>query len=179
MISMLRGVNVGGHNMIKMTELSALHETLGFRSVKTYVNSGNVVFATTERDPAKLGKKIEAAIEKEFGFRVDVVLRSGDELRKVIARNPFAKRDNINPGKLLVVFLGSDPGKAARDAVSRIEAPPEELVPIGQEIYIYFPDGQGRTKLKWTHVEKAINKIPWTGRNWNTVMKLAEMAEKR
>jgi uncharacterized protein (DUF1697 family) len=176
MISMLRGVNVGGHNMVKMAELKALYESLGFTKVVTYVNSGNVVFDTKEKDHAKIGKKIEAAMEKKFGFRVDIVLRSADELKKVIAKNPFAKREDIDPGKLLVVFLGGDPGETGRDALVAMDAAGEELKPLGSEIYIYFVNGQGKTKLKWAQMEKAFNKLCWTGRNWNTVMKLNELS---
>src|ERR1700730_1502322 len=97
-ISMLRGVNVGPHNRVKMEELRALYESLKLREPQTYVQSGNVVFKTKERDSVKLAKRIEGGIEKKFGFQSDVVLRSTAELRDVIARNPFAKRRGIEPG---------------------------------------------------------------------------------
>ena len=174
MVSMLRGVNVGGHNKIKMTELKALYEALGFKKVQTYIQSGNVVFETKERGDEKLSQKIGTAIEKKFGFCPEVIVRTVEEMREIVMRNPFAKSPAVEPGKLLVVFLASDPGKAARDAVAKIEAK-EVLKPIGSEIYIYFPDGQGKSKLKFALVEKACNKIAWTGRNWNTVEKLVEL----
>lgn len=176
LVSMLRGVNVGGHNKIKMTELKALYESLGFSNVQTYIQSGNVVFETEERGDERLSKKIGAAIEKKFGFCPEVVVRTADEMREIVKRNPFAKRKDIEPGKLLVLFLASDPGKAARDTVAKIEAK-EELKPIGSEIYIYFPDGQGNSKLKFGLIEKACGKIASTGRNWNTVEKLTGMAD--
>src|SRR5467141_4381483 len=107
-ISMLRGVNVGGHNKIKMDALRALYESLKLRDAQTYVQSGNVIFRTEERDIARLTKRIEEGIERKFGFRPDVVLRTAAEMREVVARNPFAKRLGIEPGKLLVSFLASD-----------------------------------------------------------------------
>ena len=176
MVSMLRGVNVGGHNKIKMTELKAMYESLGFKNVQTYIQSGNVVFETRESGNEKLGKKIATAIEKKFGFCPEVIVRTTGEMVQVVEKNPFAK-EKFDPAKLAVFFLASDPGKAARDAVAKIEADPEVLKPVGREIYIYFPDGQGKSKLKFGVVEKAINKIAWTARNWNTVQKLVEMAE--
>jgi uncharacterized protein (DUF1697 family) len=175
MVAMLRGVNVGGHNKIKMTELKSLCESLGFTNVQTYIQSGNVVFESKERGDEKLGKKIGSAIEKKYGFCPEVIVRTTEEMREIVKRNPFAKRSDVEPSKLLVVFLSSDPGKAARNAVGAIEAK-EELKPAGSEIYIYFPDGQGKSKLKFGLVEKASGKIAWTGRNWNTVEKLLELS---
>jgi uncharacterized protein (DUF1697 family) len=176
LIAMLRGINVGGHHKIKMTELKTLCESLGFAKVQTYIQTGNVVFETKEHGDEKLAKKIGGAIEKKFGFCPEVIVRTAEEMRAIVKKNPFAK-EKFDPAKLAVFFLASDPGKAARDAVSRIEANPEVIKPVGSEIYIYFPDGQGRSKLKFNIVEKAINKIAWTARNWNTVEKLLEMAE--
>jgi uncharacterized protein (DUF1697 family) len=175
MISMLRGVNVGGNNKIKMAELKDLYESLGFTDVQTYIQSGNVVFKTKDRGDEKLSKKIGTAIEKRFGFCPEVIVRTAEEMRDIVKRNPFAQRKDVEPAKLLVVFLASDPGKPAREAVAKIEAR-EELKPIGSEIYIYFPDGQGQSKLKFALVEKACGKIASTGRNWNTVEKLTGMA---
>src|SRR5277367_389037 len=98
-ISMLRGVNVGGHNKIKMDALRALYESLGLRDVQTYVQSGNVVFRSKETDHAKLARRIGDGIEKGFGFRPGVVLRTSTELREVMARNPFAPRKGIEPDR--------------------------------------------------------------------------------
>ena len=122
------------------------------------------------------GEEDFAAIEKKFGFCPEVIVRTNDEMRAVVKKNPFGK-EQFEPGKLAVFFLASDPGRAARDAVARIEAAPEVIKPLGSEIYIYFPDGQGKSKLKFATIEKAINKIAWTARNWNTVEKLLELSE--
>jgi len=175
-VSMLRAVNVGGHNKIKMDALRALYESLKLREPQSYIQSGNVVFKTDERDLARLTKKIENAIEQTFGFRPDVVLRTTSDLRDVIAKNPFAKRRDIEPGKLQVHFLASDPGAEARANVLKIKTDPEELCLHGRELYIYFLNGMGKSKLSWAAVNKAL-KTPGTCRNWNTVTKLLEMAE--
>jgi uncharacterized protein (DUF1697 family) len=176
LISMLRGVNVGGHNKIKMDALRALYESLKLRDPHTYIQSGNVIFRNEERDLLVLTKRVQNGIERTFGFRPDVIVRTASELRDVIARNPFAKRRDIHPGKLLIMFLASDPAPEARDRVLRIKTDPEELRIDGRELYIYYPNGMARPKLSWAVIEKTL-KTSGTGRNWNTVTKLLEMAE--
>ncbi|HEV2617277.1 MAG TPA: DUF1697 domain-containing protein [Candidatus Acidoferrales bacterium] len=177
MISMLRGVNVGGHNKIKMDELRKVYESLKLRDCQTYVQSGNVVFRTEERDLAALRERIERKIEARFGFRPDVIVRTSDQLRDAIARNPFAGRRGIEPGKLLVTFLANEPGAEARAKVLAMKFAPEELRLGGRELYIYFPNGMGQTNLSWMAVVKALG-TTGTGRNWNSVTKMLEMAEK-
>ena len=175
MISLLRGVNVGGHHMIRMEALRALYESIGLKGAKTYVQSGNVVFRTSEQNPEKLALRIEKAIEKEFGFRPSVILRTLEEMREVIGRNPYAGRKDIEGSKLLVTFLAGDPEPRARDQLFEIKTDPEEMHLIGRELYIYFPNGMGRSKLPFKPIEKAL-KTPGTARNWNSVIKLAELA---
>ncbi len=174
-ISMLRGVNVGGHNQIKMEALRDLYGTLGLRDVQTHVQSGNVVFRTDAKNIAPLARRIEDAIERKFGFRPSVILRTPSDLRDVIARNPFAKRQGIDASKLLVTFLSTTPSSEVRDEVLRVKTSGEEVRADGREVYIYFPDGMGRSKV-WPAIEKALKKSG-TGRNWNTVTKLLEIAE--
>jgi uncharacterized protein (DUF1697 family) len=176
-ISMVRGVNVGGHNRIKMDALRALYESLGLRDPQTYVQSGNVVFRTKGRDLIALAKRIENAIERKFGFRPAVIVRTTSELRDVIARNPFAKRRGIDPSRFLVTFLANDPGAEARDQALKIKTDPEELRIDGREFYMYFPNGIARPKVSWVTIEKKL-KTSGTGRNWNSVIKLLEIAEK-
>lgn len=176
LISMLRGVNVGAHNRIKMDALRALYESLKLEDVRTYVQSGNVIFRTKEKNSAALAKKIEAAIEREFGFRPAVILRTLDELRQVIAANPFAKRSDVQPEKLLLTFLIAEPGHEAHSTLDRLKAHPEELHLQGRELYIYFLNGVGNSKLPWSAVEKLL-KTPGTARNLNSVTKMLAMAE--
>jgi uncharacterized protein (DUF1697 family) len=176
-ISMLRGVNVGGHNKIKMDALRSLYQSLNFTGCETHIQSGNVVFSTTERDLVALSTRIEKSIERKFGFRPSVILRTSAELRDVVVRNPFAKRRDIDPRKFLVAFLAGDPGAKAFDKLRVIEITPEELHCHARELYIYFPNGIARPKLSWSSIDRAL-KIPVTGRNWNSVTKLLAMAEK-
>ncbi len=176
-ISMLRGVNVGGHNRIKMDALRALYESLDLRDPQTYVQSGNVIFKTDERDLALLARRIENGIERSFGFRPAVIVRTASDLRRVISTNPFAARSGIDPRKLLITFLASNPAPGARDKVLNIKADPDELWIEGREVYTYFPNGMARPKVPWLLIEKTL-KTSGTGRNWNSVMKLLEIAEK-
>jgi uncharacterized protein (DUF1697 family) len=175
-ICMLRGVNVGGHNQIKMDTLRSLCESLQLQSPRTYVQSGNVVFKTREKDLSRLSKRIATEIERKLSFRPEVILRSTSDLRQVISSNPFAKRRDIEPGKLLVFFLARDPGPEARKNLLEIKTDPEELHVNGSEIYIHFPNGVGKTKLSFPLVDRTL-KTQGTGRNWNTVTKLLEIAE--
>src|SRR5580704_1055864 len=175
-ISMLRGVNVGGHNKIKMDQLRAVYESLGFRDAQTYIQSGNVVSRADKRDPATARTRIEKGIERNFGFRPSVIVRTASELREVIVRNPFAKRSGIDASRLLVAFLASSPAANALDKVLKIKCEPQELRVSGRELFIYFPDGMARPTLPLATVERTL-KISFTGRNWNTVRKLLEMAE--
>jgi uncharacterized protein (DUF1697 family) len=177
-ISMLRGVNVGGHNMIKMDALRDLHESLKLRGPETYVQSGNVVFEVAGRDLASLAERIEQAIEMKFGFRVSVILRTAAEMRDAAAKNPFAARPEIEPSKLAVTFLASRPSDEARSRLLAIDTAPEELRINGRELYIYYPNGMARPKLSWPLIERTLG-IPGTSRNWNTVTRLLEMAGKR
>ncbi|MBZ5586769.1 MAG: DUF1697 domain-containing protein [Acidobacteriia bacterium] len=173
---MLRGVNLAAHRRIPMAPLRGIYESLGLQSPQSYINSGNVVFKTDGRDWSRLSARIEHAIERSFGFRPDVILRTAAELRDAIAANPFASRPGIDPSRLLVLFLSGDPGPEARAQVRAIQADPEELHMRGREIFIYFPNGMGRSKLSWVALADLL-KMSGAGRNWNTVTKLLEIAK--
>jgi len=175
LISLLRGVNVGGHHKVKMEELRALYESLGFEDVRTHINSGNVVFKSAERDLAGLRLRIERAIEKAWGFHADVILRTHSDLKGVIARNPFAGRRDIEPSKLAIHFLVAAPSADARERVRAIEAA-EEFHLDGRELFIYYVNGMARPSVSQAQLEKIVGGSG-TSRNWNTVRKLVEMAE--
>ena len=176
-ICMLRGVNVLGRNKIKMDALKALCVSLKLRDPQTFIQSGNVIFGTREQDLAKLARRIQDAIERKIGFRPAVVLRTARELREVIARNPFAGRNGIEPNNLLVTFLATCPGKEACDKAQGIKPGLEEMHIIGREAFIHFPDGQGRSKLSWAKLERVLE-TSGTGRNWNSVTRMMEIAER-
>ena len=176
LICMLRGVNLGPHNRMKMDALRALCETLKLEDAHTYVQSGNVIFRTKEKNSAVLGKKIQDAIAQKFKFRPEVILRTTNELRQAIAASPFADRPDLEPGKILVTFLAAEPGPDARTSLAKFKDYPEEIHLTGREMYIYFPNGAGKSKLPWSSVEKLL-KTTGTARNWNSVTKMLEIAE--
>lgn len=175
-IALLRGVNVGGNHILPMAEWKKLCESMGLVNVRTLIQSGNAVFGTSDRKLALLATQMEDAIEKAFGFRTPVILRTGAELEAVVGRNPFAKRKEMDPAKLLVTFLAGQPDKAARDRVLAVAQPfPEKVIVDGREMFIYFPNGAGRSKLPIPKLEKALG-TAGTARNWNTVMRLRDLA---
>jgi len=177
-ISMLRGINVGGHKKVPMDRLRAVFEALGFEQVRTFIQSGNVVFQAAKGSTPELSKKIEGKILAEFGFAASVITRTPQELGKVIRRNPFPKESSVAPAKVHVAFLSHLP-KA--DAVKRLEAlatPPEQLHHSGTEVYLYYRDGMGRAKLTGNVLEKVLS-VTATMRNWNTLNQLYEMGSER
>ena len=174
-ICMLRGVNLGGHNKIKMDALRAICSSLKCESPQTLLQSGNVV-CRTGKNMAQLAKLLGAEIEKKLGFRPEVLLRTVPELREAIARNPFARRSGIEPSKLVVTFLGKELDAQAKKALLAMDIAPEEVHVLGRELYIYFPNGQARPKISWARTEKIIGPA-FTSRNWNTVTKLLQLAE--
>lgn len=174
-IGLLRGVNVGGTGKLPMEAWRAQAERLGFTQASTYIQSGNIVFVTREKNLAAVAAKIETAVEQEFGFRRPAILRTREQLRDVVARSPFpADRD---PAKLVVYFLAGAIDTAVQGRLQELaQGHPEEVVAGPHELFIYFPHGQGRTRLPLAKMEKALG-VDCTARNWNTVAKLLAMAE--
>lgn len=176
LICMLRGVNIAGHNKIKMDVLRDMCVSLKCDAPQTLLQSGNVVFRSSNKNVAQLAKLLGTAIEKKLGFRPEVLLRTVPELREVIARNPFAKRSGIDPSKLVVTFLGSELDAKGGKELLAMDIAPEEMHVLGRELYIYFPNGQARPKISWPRVEKILGPA-FTSRNWNTVTKLLQLGE--
>ena len=170
---MLRGVNVGGNKKIKMSTLAALYESLGFKDAKTYIQSGNVVFSSHEPSPSALSKRIERAIKESFGFDAAVVVRTKAELEKAIDNNPFKDKD---PDKLHVTFLSDAPANRTLDVFDAAKDESEEYSISGKEVYLFLPNGYGRTKLSNNFFEKKLN-VSATTRNWRTVNVLTGMAK--
>lgn len=176
-ISLLKGVNLAGHRKVKMEDLRALYESLGFENVQTYINSGNVIFRTSSRNAGKLRSRIEDAIEHACGFRTQVMLRTPAEVREVIARSPFAARKGIDGSKLAVHFLADELSTSARQQLLAMDFGPEELHVEAWELHVYYTNGMARPRLSMAQVERMMKTVS-TARNWNTVRKLLEMAEK-
>src|SRR5579863_625066 len=175
LISMLRGVNVGGHHRIKMADLCAIYASLKLADARHYLQSGNVIFRCGAADASRLSGKIADAVERKAGFRCDVILRTTEELRATVKKNPFAKR-GLDPAKLLVDFLVDEPKGEAQATLAGVKRDMEEMHLMGRELYIYFPDGAGKSKLQWGAVEKKLG-TTGTARNWNTIRELLAMAE--
>jgi uncharacterized protein (DUF1697 family) len=175
LVSLLRGINVGGHHMVPMEPLRKLYANCGALAAQTYLQSGNVVFQAGG-DVAAVTKRIGNGIERSFGFRPEIIVRTAAEMREVVARNPFAARPELEPNKLAVVFLATLPTADARKKLASINAEPEEFRLAGRELYVYYTGGMGRAKLSGPLIEKTLNTAA-TARNWNTVRKLLEIAE--
>jgi uncharacterized protein (DUF1697 family) len=176
-VSLFRGINVGGHQTVRMDELKDLHESLGLKDVVTYIQSGNVVFTSDDADPAHLPRHIEDGFANKFGFHVKVMVRTSAELRDIIANNPFQDQPLKESKWVLVLFLATRPERTALEDLQKTYVGPEELCLIGQELYIYYTNGIGRSKLTGTLIEKKL-KTSGTGRNWNTVLQLQKMIQR-
>ncbi len=171
-VSLFRGINVGGHQKIRMDELKDLHVSLGLKNVVTYIQTGNVLFTSDDAaNLAQLMKQIEDGFAQKFGFRVDVMVRTKAELQEIIANNPFQNQPTKESKWVVVLFLATRPESLALENLQKTYIGPEELYLIGQELYIYYPDGIGRSKLTNTLIEKKL-KTSGTGRNWNTILQL-------
>lgn len=173
---MLRGVNLGPHKRVKMDALRALYESLRLERPRTFIQSGNVLFKTKEQDLVKLSRRIETAIEENCGFHADVIVRTTDQMRKAVAKNPFAERKNIDPSRLAVTFLAADPDAQAREKLLALKTDPEELRLDGREMYTYFPNGMAKPTVSWAVIEKILG-MSGTARNLNSVVKMLAMAE--
>jgi uncharacterized protein (DUF1697 family) len=175
-IALLRGINVGGHKIIKMEQLKKACEELGFEDVASYVQSGNVVFKAPAKISDGLAKKIEEMLLCRFKMSVPVIVRTAEEVGRVLRNKPFLKESGIDVTRLHVTFLSHAPQKAAMKGLDMIEAGPDRFHCCGQEIYLYCPNGFAGTKLSINAFEKVLF-VGATTRNWNTVNKLHEMAQ--
>ena len=176
-VALFRGINVGGNRIVPVKELKSLHEALGFRDVVTYIQSGNVVFFSDETDPAQLASQIEESFAQKFGFRSQVTVRTAAGLEEAITNNPFQNSPEKESNRVLVVFLATRPQSSSLEDLKQSYNGPEEIYLIGQELFVYYPDGMGRSKLTLPLIEKKLKTVG-TGRNWNTVLRLKEMMQR-
>jgi len=173
----LRGVNVTGHNTIKMEVLRGLCQGLGFRNVETYVQSGNIVFQALLENPEAISKRIGETVLRSFGFDTPVIVRTSKEMRNVIGNNPFLKEKGIDSSKLHVTFLSETAQKGSEKKLETLATNPDRFYPASHEIYLYCPGGYGRTRLSNNAIEKALS-VEATTRNWKTTNTLFEMVSK-
>jgi uncharacterized protein (DUF1697 family) len=172
-IALLRGVNLGGHRAVAMADLRELATALGFSEVRTLLNSGNLVFDAGAHTSAQLEALLEGEAEQRLGLRTDFHVRSAGEWRAIIAKNPFPAEAKRDPARLIMFCLKTAPGAKAFTALQAAIKGPERVLGVGRHAYIYYPDGQGRSTLTIGIIDKALNR--GTGRNWNTVLKLAAL----
>ncbi|MCL7987439.1 DUF1697 domain-containing protein [Sphingobacterium sp. lm-10] len=176
-ISILRGINVGGHNKVKMADLKKMYEDLQFKNVQTYVQSGNVIFSTDITDIKNLEKAISEKIETQFLFKAAVIVLTVDVLRKVIGGNPYAKNKETNNAFLYVTFLAHNIQITDDALIIGKKHPEEEIAISSRAVYLYCPNGYGRTKLNNNFLEAKLG-VAATTRNWNTTLKLLDLATK-
>ncbi len=176
-MSLFRGINVGGNRIVPMSELKSLHQALGLKDVVTYIQSGNVVFSSDETNPAQLASQIEENFAQKFGFHSQVMVRTSAELQEIIASNPFQNQPDKEPKWIAVLFLTTRPERTALEDLLKTYSGPEEIYLTGQELFVYYPDGVGRSKLTLTLIEKKLKTVG-TGRNWNTVLQLQKMMQR-
>jgi uncharacterized protein (DUF1697 family) len=173
-VVLLRGINLPRHKRISMPDLRGALEDAGFRDVKTYVQSGNVVLSSRAA-PKTVAGKVERAIEERFGLDVDAVVRTRDELADVVARDPFGKKAS-DPKRFQVTFLTAEPGKDVLEMLEAAAAGGERLVASGRELYSWHPNGVGRSKLAALLAGPRLG-VTATARNWTTVTTLLALAD--
>jgi len=174
-ISIFRGINVSGHKMIKMKSLQEMYKGLDFRSVRTYIQSGNVVFESNAPEIRILEKTISAAILKTFGFEVPVIVLGKEELRNISDHNTFISERGEDIARLHVTVLSAEPEHSLTETIGHDEYLPDEFYISGKSVYLFCPNGYGNTKLSNTFFEKRL-KVRATTRNWKTVLELVRMS---
>jgi len=178
-IAFLRGVNMTGHNSIRMAALADLFASLGFKAPETYIQSGNVVFGTDgQADRASVSGSIEKGIEERFGFVVPALVRTVPELKTILESNPYLGEKEFDAARTAVIFLHDTPSKEQLRKVADVDYPPDKFTITGKEIYTFCPNGFGKTKLYTNFFENRM-KVTGTARNLKTISTVLKMAEKR
>ncbi len=171
-ISLLRGINISGHRKIKMIDLKALYESLGLKKVTTYIQSGNVIFESEEKDRNKLTQNIEGVIFKEYEFKIPVFIYTPNDFKKILKEQPFPQED-IKP--LMVSLLDQAPDKKHLSKLEVLDTNYEQFELKENVVYLYFLNGYGKAKLSNNFLESKL-KVTATTRNWRTMNKLLELA---
>jgi uncharacterized protein (DUF1697 family) len=174
-IALLRGINVSGQKIIKMEHLRAVFEEMRFKQVRTYIQSGNVVFEADEQDTSLLEKKIEQKIEQVYSFQVPVIVRTSRELELVVEQTPFDTAELTANEKIYVSFLSQEPSAEAVQVLKTFESDTDDFQVHGREVYILIRAGYGESLFSNNFLEKKL-KVSATTRNWATVNKLISMA---
>lgn len=173
-VALLRSVNVAGHGRLTMADLRQSFLTLGHTDVSTYIQTGNVIFQSSNRNRAKLVAEIERQLEHDFGRAPAVILRTAPDLARIVSSSPYPRRD-ADPSRHHVTFLAEAPSKERLTTFAPPASGQDELVIIGEEIFVHTPDGYANTKLTGALLERRLG-VTSTTRNWNTVTKLLDLA---
>lgn len=171
-VALFRGINVGGHNKLPMSELVVLLESLGCSAVKTYIQSGNVVFDHVNTNNSDLSRAISSAIQKQSGFSPHILLLTASELQQAVTHNPFPDA-TAEPKTLHLWFLANAPDEPDLDKIEKRKSASESFVLMGHVFYLHAPDGIGRSKLA-ANVEKLLG-VAATARNWRTVTRILDL----
>jgi len=174
-IALLRGINVGGHRSVGMTDLRNFLTKLGFDDVRSLLQSGNLVFDSRARIGAELERFLEAEALKRFALEIDFFVRAPEEWKSMIRQNPFRKEAELDPAHLVVMLLKSPPRAEDVAALQEGISGPEIVQAKGRQLYAFYPNGIGRSRLTNAVIERKLGRC--TGRNWNTVLKLATLAK--
>ncbi|MCM3337494.1 DUF1697 domain-containing protein [Paenibacillus sp. MER TA 81-3] len=172
-VALLRGINVSGQKIIKMDALKSIFEALAFQNVKTYIQSGNVIFEASATEPELLAESIEKQLRVELGYEITVVVKTLSELEEVIQHNPFTENE-ASEGKLYVSFLSKEPVAEDLTALLSVQNGVDEIRALEREVYILCRQGYGKSQFSNNFIEKKL-RMPATTRNWQTVNKLANM----
>jgi uncharacterized protein (DUF1697 family) len=176
-ISILRGINLGGHNTIKMEALKSLLSKCGFKNVQTYIQSGNVVYQFESIAAKQLDILIQDKIREQFMLEVPVITMTVDELKTVANCNPFSKDKEKDVSFFHITYLSDEPQADHLNKTMDLKYPPDEFVIIGKAVYLYCPNGYGKTKLSNKFLESKL-KVAGTTRNWKTTNELILIADK-
>jgi len=175
-VALLRGINVGGRNMVAMTDLRQLLEGLGFADVRSLLQSGNLIFQGKRRASETLERFLEVETKKHLEVSIDYHVRTGDELQAIVADNPFPDEAERDPGHLVVLFLKKAPEARSVQALQSAIQGPEIVHAVGKQLYAVYSAGIGTSKLTNNAIDKKLGSR-CTGRNWNTVLKLAALTQ--
>jgi uncharacterized protein (DUF1697 family) len=176
-IAILRGINVGGKRMVKMDALKQLFTSLGFSSIQTYVQSGNVIFQYKKTSEERLATTIAKEIEKVFAFDVPTIVKNVDELKQIVAKNPFIKDSKKLAEYFHVTFFAALPAKENIDRIAKLDFGDDAVTIIDKAAYLYCPNSYSSSKLTNGFFENKL-KVITTTRNWKTCNELVNIAEK-
>jgi uncharacterized protein (DUF1697 family) len=159
-----------------MDSLRELYAGLNFSAIRTYVQSGNVIFQTSDTDPSELSGRIETRIQETYGYRAEVFIWQVDDFHHMLSENPFFADRHEDPTKLHVTFLYRNPPDAAWKNAIPPAGIPDEFARAYMAVYLFCPNGYGKTRLSNVFFERKLG-VPATTRNWNTVNMLYKMAQ--